>query len=146
MTTETSRSTARTHTVKFPDSGNGNATPFTLGASLVIVYRSQPNLIDPEPLRGIVIYDGGFTIDQATDTLIQPIAGFYQASTTPNAHVTMIVGDGQSNFSEKVLFNDNIPANRDAANSSRRIRLSPDGTRGYFPFRSRRVPLRPHSE
>jgi hypothetical protein len=44
------------HQVKLPESGSGNGTPMTLGASLVVIYR------DPSPtapLRSVVIYDGG---------------------------------------------------------------------------------------
>ena len=92
------------HSVKLPDSGNGNNTPFTLGASLLIFFRSPT-----EPFRGITIYDGGFSINQATDTLTQQLQGFYQASTSdPDATVTMIVGDGQDNFSEVVQVSDNL--------------------------------------
>jgi len=49
-----------------------------LGASLVIVYR------DPRmPLRAVVLYDGKFHDERATDTMSQTIQGFYQAATTP---------------------------------------------------------------
>jgi hypothetical protein len=75
--------------------------PFTLGASLVVIYRAPT-----DPLRAIVVYDGGFTMDNGTDAISQTIAGFYQSSSLdPSAKLTMIVGDGQSNFSERVLFN-----------------------------------------
>jgi hypothetical protein len=97
-----------THTVKLPNNDGGNVTPFTIGASIVLVYRTHT-----DPFRAIVFYDGGFTINQGTDTLTQPIQGFYDAShTDPNAKATFIVGDGQSNFYDRVLFSDNL---RDAA-------------------------------
>jgi len=88
-----------TQEVKLPDAGSGNSVPSTAGASLVVVYR------DPtQPLRAIVIYDGGYTMDQSTQQMSQTIAGFYQAA-TPAAKMTHIVGDGQPNFSERLLFN-----------------------------------------
>jgi hypothetical protein len=97
-----------THTVKLPNNDGGNVTPFTIGASIVLVYRTPT-----EKFRSIVFYDGGFTINQGTDTLTQPIQGFYDAShSDPNAKGTFIVGDGQSNFYDRLRFSDNL---RDAA-------------------------------
>ena len=94
------------HEVKFPDSGGGNGTPFTLGASLIVVYR-----IPTDPLRSIVLYDGGFTMDNATDAVSQTIKGFYQASTnSPQASLSLIIGDGQPNFGEQVRFNGDLIA------------------------------------
>jgi hypothetical protein len=71
-----------------------------MGASLVIVYR------DPrQPLKSIVIYDGGHT-KRMFDSMTQPIKGFYQASSsTPVAKMTHIVGDGSRLLSEKVFLN-----------------------------------------
>jgi len=89
------------HTVKLPDAGKGNSVPSSAGASLFVVYR-DPSL----PLRAIVVYDGGFTLDHSTGVLTLPVQGFYQASSVnPIAKMTHIVGDGQLNFSEQVLFN-----------------------------------------
>jgi hypothetical protein len=94
------------HTVTLPDSGTGNQVPATTGASLVVVYR-DPNAAGP--MRSIVIYNGGYTMDQNTDSMTQTIQGFYQASTTsPVAKMTQIVGDGQANFSERLMFGDNL--------------------------------------
>ena len=57
-------------------------------------------------MRGIVIYDGGFTMDQGSDSVNQTIGGFYQASTNnPSAQMSLIVGDAQPNFPERLRFN-----------------------------------------
>ena len=94
------------------DSGNGNSTPSTLGASLVIIYRDSASFGDPElPLKAIVIYDGSYTMNQSTQSMTQTIEGFYQASTTEfDAKLTHIVSGGQANFPEQVLFNGKVIA------------------------------------
>ena len=76
--------------------------PSASGASLVVIYRTK---IRPAPFRSIVVYDGGYTMDQANDAMTQTLEGFYQSSATPAARMTHIVGDGQANFDERVLFN-----------------------------------------
>ena len=70
-----------TYTVKLADTGtNGNTVPFTLGASLVIVYR----VLSPAatPLNSIVIYDGTFAPNNQNVAnsieMSQVIQGFYQ--------------------------------------------------------------------
>ena len=84
-----------TYQVQIPDAGsNGNGVPIALGASLVIIYR-DPRL----PLNGIVIYDGGFTMNNVTDSMTQTIRGFYQAAGT-TGRITHIVGSGQLNKTE----------------------------------------------
>jgi hypothetical protein len=97
----------RVHTVMLPDSGTGNSTPSTEGASLVIVYRDSASYGDTDmPLKSIVIYDGSYTMNQTTQTMTQTIQGFYQASSTnPAAKLTHIVGSGQLNKTERLLFN-----------------------------------------
>ncbi len=102
------------HSIRVPDSGHrywndddeddreqpNEIGPRAFGASLVIVYR-DPRL----PLKSIVIYDGGHT-KRMFDSMVQPVRGFYQASTaTPVAKMTHIVGDGSRRLSEKVFFN-----------------------------------------
>ena len=110
------------HTIRVPDSGHfyrydddddeddkempGEIGPRAFGASLVIIYR------DPtQPLKAIVIYDGGFT-KRAFATMVQNIQGFYEASTTtkPVAKITSIVGDGSRGLSERMLLNDQLVA------------------------------------
>jgi hypothetical protein len=100
------------HTVSVPDYGYtfgdddelgieavGNTGARAVGASLLIVYR------DPDmPFRGVVIYDGGFT-KRAFATMLQPLAGYYQASGDPAARLTAIVGDGRPYLSERVRVN-----------------------------------------
>ncbi len=100
------------HTVSVPDygytfgdddelgiEGVGNTGARAVGASLLIVYR------DPAmPFRGVVIYDGGFT-KQAFSTMLQPLAGYYQASGDPAARLTAIIGDGRPYLSERVRVN-----------------------------------------
>lgn len=87
------------HVVEIPDGGpSGNTVPIALGASLIVVYR-DPSL----PLNAIVIYDGGYTMDQSHESMTQTIRGFYQAAGTA-ARITHIVGSGQSNKPERLLL------------------------------------------
>ncbi len=86
--------------VVVPDGGGGGSLPLAQGASLVVVYR------DPSPgtpLKSIVLYNGGFTMDQGSDRFQLGLAGFYQPATTgATARLTPIVGDGQLNFPENI--------------------------------------------
>ncbi|HEU5402202.1 MAG TPA: hypothetical protein VFU86_12645, partial [Terriglobales bacterium] len=96
-----------TFNVEFADSGsNGSTAPFTLGATLVIIYR----VLSPDyPLNAIVIYDGGFAPSTTLPNMTQSIWGFYQPATDPAirvAKLTQIVGNGQPNKFENVYFND----------------------------------------
>jgi hypothetical protein len=105
-----------THTITF--TGNALATPTTpatqfLGATLVVVYRlvaaGTPRIA---PLRSVVIYDGAFTgvASSKSPSLNQTIGGFYEASSSPNAKMTHIVGGGQTGFKETLTVNGSIPA------------------------------------
>jgi len=69
--------------VELADSGsNGNTAPFTLGATLVIVYRVlSPNF----PLNAIVFFDGAFAPSNGSTTMTQAIQGFYQPAGSPVA-------------------------------------------------------------
>jgi len=85
------------YVVQLPDNGpSGSNTPLALGASLVLIYR-DPRL----PYNGIVIYDGGYTMNNATDSMTQTIKGFYQAA-GPTGKITHIVGGGQANKTENL--------------------------------------------
>lgn len=89
--------------------GNGNGTPFTLGASLVIIYRVQ---FSPSyPLNAIVLYDGAVApSNQSNAQMIQTLQGFYQPDGIHKAKLTQIVGDGQSNKAETAQLNGkNLP-------------------------------------
>jgi hypothetical protein len=92
------------YTVELADTGtNGGSVPFTLGASLVIIYRVQAS--PAFPLNSIVIYDGTFAPSNATPNMSemsQQIAGFYQAAASPVAKLTHIVGGGQLKKNETV--------------------------------------------
>jgi hypothetical protein len=88
------------HTVQIPDGGSGNSTPLALGATLLLVYRDTS-----KPLTAVVIYDGSSTINNATQTLTQSIAGHYQPAAVPDARITYIAGAGQGNKNETVSFN-----------------------------------------
>src|SRR3989441_353851 len=93
------------YVVRLADTGtNGAKVPFTLGATLVIVYRVQSPQV---PLNSIILYDGTFAPNNGSSTMSQQIVGFYQAaiSTPPVAKITHIVGNGQANKNEQVLFN-----------------------------------------
>jgi hypothetical protein len=98
--------------VKLADTGtNGAKVPFTLGATLVIIYRVQSPLV---ALNSIVLYDGTFApsnTSSPTAEMSQQIAGFYQAAALPMAKITQIVGGGQSNKFVSVLLNGvNLPS------------------------------------
>ena len=89
------------HTVKLPDSG-GSGTPFTDGATLVVVYRV---LSLGTPLRAVVIYDGAYTMNRQTAAMTQTMKGFYQASASPAAKMTQIAANGQSAFHTTLYVN-----------------------------------------
>jgi hypothetical protein len=96
------------YTVEFADSGsNGNTAPFTLGATLVILYR----VISPDfPLNAIVLYDGAFAPSNTSSVMTQVLQGFYQPGPAPNssypsAKLTHIVANGQSKKNETVTLN-----------------------------------------
>jgi hypothetical protein len=90
--------------VTLADGGTGNVVPSTAGASLVVVFK------DPSrPLSSIVIYDGGYTMDNATDFMNRTITGFYDAGVSPgisniSAKITHLVGDGSTAKSEVLRF------------------------------------------
>jgi hypothetical protein len=72
------------HQVILPDQGNSNQLPSTLGAGLVIVYRvpgyKAPDYREPNhPLRYVVLYDGGFTLNNASRELELTLEGFFEA-------------------------------------------------------------------
>src|SRR5262249_43848187 len=97
------------HTVTLPDMGKSNRTPSTLGAGLVIVYRvtgydsTTGYQTARQPLRSIVIFQGGITMDGRTSEVQIALQGFYEASRgAPQARLTLMVGDGQANKSERV--------------------------------------------
>jgi len=101
------------------DAGRGNVVPSTAGASLVLVYRTTLET-DPalkKPLTAIVLYDGGYTMNQSVDSMSLTMQGFYQASSTnPSAKLTQIVGDGSAAKSETLLFDTGTTADNTAAN------------------------------
>lgn len=91
--------------VRLADSGsNGGGTPLTLGATLVVIYRLMSQAA---PLNAISIYDGTFAPSNSSQTMDQQIQGFYQAASTtaPVAKLTHIVGNGQQNKPESLIFN-----------------------------------------
>jgi hypothetical protein len=102
------RQVSGAQTVKLPDSGgtgNGNVI-FTNGATLVVIYRViQPGNPLAAPLRAVVGYNGAFSMDKNSAGATQNVAGFYQASTGPNAKLTFIVANGQSGFSSPLSVN-----------------------------------------
>jgi len=99
---------AGTHTVTLPDQGNSNQLPSTLGAGLVVVYRvpgyAAPDYRTPkQPSRYVVLYDGGYTLNNDQRQLALTLEGFYEASrTAPAARMTQLVADGQANKTERV--------------------------------------------
>jgi hypothetical protein len=98
------RNVKDSHGVSFRN-GGGNQAPVK-GATLVIVYRAPGN-----DFRGVVLYDGAFTLDQTNDSFNLDVKGFYQAAeAVPAGRLTHLVGDGQANFSERLLVNDSLVA------------------------------------
>jgi hypothetical protein len=92
-----------TFSVRLADSGsNGNTAPFTLGATLVVIYRV---LAPAAPLNAIVLYDGSYAPSNTSQNVSQAIGGFYQPATSPVSKLTHIVGNGQPNKSEQVYLN-----------------------------------------
>lgn len=96
--------------VSLADTGsNGGGTPLTLGATLVLVYR----VISPSvALNAISFYDGTFAPGNSAQQMSQDLAGFYQTSlSSPMAKLTHVVGNGQQNKTEQLLFNDVVISN-----------------------------------
>ena len=92
--------------VSLADSGsNGGGTPLTLGATLVVVYRALGQNL---PLEAVSLYDGSFAPGNTAQTMSQTLHGFYEASVTPFAKLTHVVGNGQPNKIETLYFN-NVP-------------------------------------
>ena len=97
------------HEVTLPDMGPSNRLPSTLGAGLVVVYRvtgydANTSYRSPrQPLRSIVLFDGGATMDNRTSQVQVSMEGFFEASRgSPDARLTFLIADGQSNKSERV--------------------------------------------
>src|ERR1700674_1430380 len=88
-----------TYKVRLPSNGDG--TPITLGATLVIIYRVlSPNVL----LNSIVIYDGDFAPGNAL-TMTQKVQGFYQAANSPVSRLTHIVSQGDDDEYQTVYLN-----------------------------------------
>ena len=119
------------YTVRLADSGKSGNVPFTLGATLVIVYR----LLAPTvPLNAVIIYDGSYAPSNTGQIMTQQMLGFYEAGNDQAApiatKITHIVGNGQSNKLEQVYLN-----NYDAAGNLVHSTLLPSlyGTNPPFP-------------
>ncbi|HEV2102811.1 MAG TPA: hypothetical protein VGR58_08525 [Candidatus Acidoferrum sp.] len=95
-----------TYQVNLPDTGKAGQPPFTLGATLVIVYRV---LAPASPLTAVIIYDGSYAPGNTSQPVSQPMLGFYQAGNDQNGpiatKITHIVGNGQSNKLQQVYLN-----------------------------------------
>lgn len=89
-----------TFEVRLPSSGN--ATPLTLGATLVVIYRVPGGL--GQPLNAIVIYDGDYAQSNSALTMTQSLQGFYDADHNTVSKLTHIVGGGQSNKFQTVYL------------------------------------------
>lgn len=86
--------------VRIPSSGN--ATPLTLGATLVVIYRVPGGV--GQPLNAIVIYDGDYSQSNSALTMTQSMQGFYDADHNTISKLTHIVGGGQSNKFQSVYL------------------------------------------
>ena len=99
------------YSVELADSGtNGSTAPFSLGATLVIVFRV---LSGDYGMNAITFLDGGFSPSTTLPNMLQYIWGFYQpARLTPVvAKLTHIVGNGQANKGEIAYFNGQLLPN-----------------------------------
>jgi hypothetical protein len=94
------------YAVRLADSGKSGNVPFTLGATLVIIYRV---LAPTVPLNAVVIYDGAYAPSNTAQTMTLPMLGFFQAGNDQGAAVatkiTHIVGNGQPNKLQQVFLN-----------------------------------------
>lgn len=89
--------------VRLPSAGN--ATPLTLGATLVVIYRIPSGAGGANiPLNSIVIYDGDYSQGVSQLTMTQQLQGFFDAAHNPISRLTHIVGGGQSNKFQTVYL------------------------------------------
>jgi hypothetical protein len=134
------------HTITLPDMGGSNQLPSTLGAGLVIIYRVTG--YDPAtsyqtpkmPLRAVVLFDGGFTMNNSSRQMQVILQGFYEASrTSPNARMTHLVADGQANKTERVQISSTA-----SASDNRIVAINPfNANTGYEATTFQNVPLEP---
>lgn len=90
--------------VRLPSAGE--PTPFTLGATLVVIYRILSGAGGPNiPLNSIVIYDGDYAAAKPQLTMTQQLQGFYDAAHNPVSRLTHIVGNGDDDSYETVYLN-----------------------------------------
>ncbi len=110
------------HTVKLPDSGNGNNPPESAGATLFVVYRDPRTDRTVNPLRKIVVYDFAngdptvkpYIVPSLTTVATQTVRGFYKsigtdqtlAQNTVKAQISYILASSQPNPNERIFFND----------------------------------------
>jgi hypothetical protein len=119
------------YSVRLADSGKSGSVPFTLGATLVIIYRV---LAPTVPLNAVVIYDGAYAPSNTAQTMTLPMLGFFQAGNDQSApiatKITHIVGNGQTNKLQQVFLN-----NYDAAGNLVHSTSLPSlyGTNSPFP-------------
>ncbi|HEX6303023.1 MAG TPA: DUF3344 domain-containing protein [Anaerolineales bacterium] len=85
-----------------PDGTDPNTEEASQGASLVVVY-AQPT---DTTFRTIIINDGAATLDLDVHSFTDTFSGFETSDPLLDAHVTYIVGDGQSRWQNgDVTFN-----------------------------------------
>jgi hypothetical protein len=88
------------HTVTLPSS-EGNNSPKSAGASLIVVYR---DLSPDAPLKKVVLYDGLRLKAGVSDVMDQKIQGFYWSAPDKSAKITHIAGSGQPNNNDRISF------------------------------------------
>ena len=80
--------------------------PFTLGATLIVIYRILSGAGGPNiPLNAIVLYDGDYASATSKLTMTQPLQGFYDAANSPVSRLTHIVGNGNLLNRQTVYLN-----------------------------------------
>jgi hypothetical protein len=85
--------------------------PFTLGATLVVIYRILSGAGGPNiPLNAIVLYEGDYAQAKPQVTMTQPLLGFYDAAQNPVSRLTHIVGHGGIGFQTVYLNGKPLPS------------------------------------
>src|SRR5258708_4285222 len=64
------------YTVRLADNGKSGNVPFTLGATLGIIYRL---LVPTAPLNAVIIYDGAFAPANTSQIVTHPMLAYFQA-------------------------------------------------------------------
>ena len=85
--------------------------PFTLGTTLVVIYRILSGAGGPNiPLNSIVLYDGDYAPATPQLQVTQPLQGFYDAANNPASRLTYMVGRGGIAYQTVYLNGTKLPS------------------------------------